>query len=77
MLKEMGKIAGADSCAAKKVRISIGATNQIVVGFEFQQAEADGRTAWRAVAVKSPPLTPSPPSAQSVEKTVAGWSVRI
>jgi hypothetical protein len=24
MLKEMGKIAGADSCAAKKVRISIG-----------------------------------------------------
>jgi hypothetical protein len=33
--------------------------------------------AGRAVAVKSPPLTPSPPSAQSVEKTVAGWSVRI
>jgi hypothetical protein len=51
--------------------------NRIVGGFEFQQTEADGRTAWRAVAVKSPPLTPSPPSAQSVEKTVAGWSVRI
>jgi hypothetical protein len=49
---------------------------RIVGGFEFQQAEADGRTVWRAVAVKSPPLTPSPPSAQSVEKTVAGWRRR-
>jgi RepB DNA-primase from phage plasmid len=51
--------------------------NRIVGGFEFQQAEADGRTAWRVVAVKSPPLTPSPPSALSVEKTVAGWSARL
>ena len=51
--------------------------NRIVGGFEFQQAEADGRTAWRVVAVKSPPLTPSPPSAPSVEKTVTGWSGRI
>jgi hypothetical protein len=42
--------------------------NRIVGGFEFQQAEADGRTAWRVVAVKSPPLTPSPPSASSGEK---------
>ena len=44
--------------------------NRIVGGFEFQQAEADGRTAWRVVAVKSPPLTPSPPFTPSVEKTV-------
>lgn len=51
--------------------------NRIVGGFEFQQAEADGRTAWRVVAVKTPPLTPSPPSAPSVEKTVTGWSGRI
>ena len=51
--------------------------NRIVGGFEFQQAEADGRTAWRVVAVKSPPLTPSPPFAPSVEKTVTGWSGRI
>ena len=51
--------------------------NRIVGGFEFQQAEADGRTAWRVVAVKSPPLTPSPPSAPSVEKTVTGWQARI
>ena len=52
--------------------------NRIVGGFEFQQAEADGRTAWRVVAVKTPPLTPSPPSAPSVVKTVtAGWSGRI
>ena len=35
--------------------------NRIVGGYEFQQAEADGRTAWRVVAVKSPPLTPLPP----------------
>jgi hypothetical protein len=27
--------------------------NRIVGGYEFQQAEADGRTAWRVVAVKS------------------------
>ena len=51
--------------------------NRIVGGFEFQQAEADGRTAWRVVAVKSPPLPPLPPSAPSAEKTVAGWSTRL
>ena len=51
--------------------------NRIVGGFEFQQAEADGRTAWRVVEVKSPPLTPSPPFAPSVEKTVTPWSGRI
>jgi hypothetical protein len=51
--------------------------NRIVGGFEFQQAEADGRTAWRVVAVKSPPLTPLPPSAPSADKTVAGWQSRI
>jgi hypothetical protein len=43
---------------------------RIVDGFEFQQAEADGRTAWRVCAVKSPPLTPLPPLIPSVEKTV-------
>jgi hypothetical protein len=49
--------------------------NRIVGGFEFQQAKADGRTAWRVVAVKSPsppPLTPSPPFTPPVEKTVSG-----
>ena len=51
--------------------------NRIVGGFEFQKAEADGRTAWRVVAVKTPPLTPSPPSPPSVGKTVTGWSGRI
>jgi hypothetical protein len=51
--------------------------NRIVGGFEFQQAEADGRTAWRVVAVESPPLTPSPPFAPSIEKTVTRWSGRI
>ena len=51
--------------------------NRIVGDLEFQQGEADGRTAWRVVAVKSPPLTPSPPSAPSVEKTVTRWSGRI
>jgi len=51
--------------------------NRIVGGYEFQQGEADGRTAWRVVAVKIPPLTPSPPSNPSVEKTVTRWSGRI
>jgi hypothetical protein len=50
---------------------------RIVGGFEFQQAEADGRTAWRVVAAKSPPLTPSPPLPPLVEKIVTVWSRRI
>ena len=49
---------------------------RIVGGFKFQKAEADGRTAWRVVAVKSPPLPPSPLRC-SGEKTVAGWSARL
>ncbi len=48
--------------------------NRIVGGLEFQQAEADGRTAW---LVKSPPLTPSPPSTPPAEETVTGWEGRI
>jgi hypothetical protein len=44
--------------------------NRIVGGYEFQQAEADGRTAWRVVAVKTPPLPPLPAFVQPVEKTV-------
>jgi len=51
--------------------------NRIVGGFEFQKAEADGRVAWRVVAVKSPPLPPSPPFPLQVEKTVTGWIGRI
>jgi hypothetical protein len=52
--------------------------NRIVGGFEFQQAEADGRTAWRVVAVKSPPLTPSPPFASSGKKTVTPpWQTEV
>jgi hypothetical protein len=51
--------------------------NRIIGGFEFQQAEADGRTAWRVMPVRSPPLTPSPPFTPSVEKTVVGWDARI
>jgi hypothetical protein len=51
--------------------------NRIVGGFEFQRAEADGRTAWRVVPVESPPLPPLPPSAPSAEKTVGGWSTRL
>ncbi len=46
--------------------------NRIVGGFQFQQAEADGRKAWRVVEVKTPPLTPSPPSTPLNEKTVTG-----
>lgn len=44
--------------------------NRIVGGLEFQKSEADGRTAWRVVAVNPPPLTPSPPFARAVAKTV-------
>lgn len=48
--------------------------NRIVSGFEFQKSEADGRTAWRVVAVNPPPLTPSPPLAVPVAKTVTHTS---
>lgn len=44
--------------------------NRIVNGLEFQQAQADGRTAWRVVAVKSPPLPPSPSCSLSEQTTV-------
>lgn len=44
--------------------------NRIVGGFEFKQAEADGRTAWRVVAVTAPPLTPLPPFTPSAEEIV-------
>jgi len=50
--------------------------NRIVEGFEFQQAEADGRTAWRVVAANVPPLTSLPPSDKPVEETVNGRSRR-
>jgi hypothetical protein len=45
--------------------------NRIAGGYEFQQAEADGRNAWRVVPVKSPPLTPLPPLTLPFEKNVA------
>ena len=44
--------------------------NRIVGGLEFQQGEADGRTAWKVVVVRTPPSPPSPPSAQPVAKDV-------
>jgi len=40
--------------------------NRIVGGLEFQKAEADGRTAWRVVAVISPPSPPSRPRGEIV-----------
>jgi len=45
--------------------------NRIVYGYEFQRAEADGRTAWRVVGSKAPPFTPSPSSSSSAAQTVA------
>lgn len=44
--------------------------NRVVDGREFQKATADGRTAWRVVEVKSPPLTPLSPLTPPIEKTV-------
>lgn len=50
--------------------------NRIVNGFEFQQSTADGRTAWRVIASKSPPFTASPAFAGSHAKTVTpAWQV--
>ena len=43
--------------------------NRIVDGFEFQETKANGRNAWKVVAVKTPPL---PASAPSIGKTVSG-----
>ncbi len=44
--------------------------NRIIGGFEFQQAVADSRTAWRVVAVNPPPSPSSPPSVGPKVKTV-------
>jgi hypothetical protein len=51
--------------------------DRIIGEFKFQQAEADGRKAWRVVPVISPPLPPLPASAPSAEKTVTAWSTRL
>lgn len=45
--------------------------NRIIGGFEFQKAEADGRTGWRVVAVNSPASPPLAPSNTPLSKTVA------
>lgn len=44
--------------------------DRVVGGMCFRKAQADGRAAWRVVEVKTPPLTPLPPSALAVGKTV-------
>lgn len=51
--------------------------NRIVNGFQFQQAGADGRKAWRVVPAKTPPSTALPPFGGSNEKSVAPWSARL
>lgn len=50
--------------------------NRIVGGFEFQKSEADGRTAWRVVAVNPPPLTPLSPLIAPIAKTVTNMEVK-
>ena len=50
--------------------------NRIISNFEFQQAEADGRNAWAVIAVKTPPLTPFPPFAPPVAKTVIAYGAQ-
>lgn len=44
--------------------------NRIVAGLKFQKSIADGRPAWRVVAVETPALPPLPPLSQPVAKTV-------
>ncbi len=44
--------------------------NRIVGGLKFQQSTADGRPAWRVIAVNPPPPPPLPPFNQPVAKTV-------
>jgi len=51
--------------------------NRIVGGFKFQQAKADGRTAWRVVAEKSPPSPPLPPFIPPTGKTVTSPTTEI
>jgi len=51
--------------------------NRIVNGFQFQQAEADGRIAWRVVPIKTPASPALPASGASNERCAASWSARI
>ena len=46
--------------------------DRIIGGFEFQKAEADGRTAWRVVAVSAPASPASPASVAPSTNTVTG-----
>lgn len=50
--------------------------NRVVDGYEFKKSEAEGRTAWRVVAVSLPPLTPSPPLPSLVVKTVTDTRIQ-
>lgn len=51
--------------------------NRIVNGYEFQKAEAEGRTAWRVMPVESPPLPTLPPCCPTAEKTVMPSGMEI
>jgi hypothetical protein len=51
--------------------------DRIVSGFKFQRGQADGRTAWRVMPLKTPPLPPLPPFNPSAEKIAEGWSEQI
>ena len=51
--------------------------NRIIGRFEFQQAKADGRNAWRVVEVKTPASPPLPPFPGRSGETVEGWKGRI
>jgi hypothetical protein len=48
--------------------------NRLVGGYRFERANADGRTAWKAVVAATPASPPSPPFASPTAKTVAPTS---
>lgn len=48
--------------------------NRLVGGYRFERATADGRTAWAAVCVGTPPSPPLPPSPGAAAKSVTPTS---
>ena len=51
--------------------------NRIVDGLRFEEAQADGRKAWRVVAVDTPPSPALPPSEPSDVKTATAASAEV
>ena len=52
-------------------------TNRIINNFEFQKTTADGRTAWKLLRIKAPPLPPLPTLNSLTNNTVDSEIIEV